>query len=107
MNTALAEPTESASTPASSEERSSVQLAMELLGGARVLQSQVVTDEDAHDLVLRGIPAAAMARLFAGVLTLSTDVVLAAIGVSERSLARRKISRSSVPGSKSGVRVMV
>jgi putative toxin-antitoxin system antitoxin component (TIGR02293 family) len=90
MTTALAEPTASSSTPATSENRSSVQLAMELLGGPRVLHRQVVTDEDAHDLVLRGIPAAAMAKLFAGVLTLSTDVVLAAIGVSERSLARRK-----------------
>jgi uncharacterized protein (DUF2384 family) len=67
---------------------------MELLGGARVLHRQVVTDEDAHDLVLHGIPAAAMAKLFAGVLTLSTEVVLAAIGVSERSLARRKAAPS-------------
>jgi putative toxin-antitoxin system antitoxin component (TIGR02293 family) len=67
-----------------------VQLATELLGGRRVLHHQVASEEDAHDLVLRGIPAEAMARLFASVLSLSSDVLLAAIGVSERSFARRK-----------------
>jgi putative toxin-antitoxin system antitoxin component (TIGR02293 family) len=67
-----------------------VHLAMELLGGRRVLHRDVASDEDAHDLVLRGIPAEAMAKLFAGVLSLSSDLILAAIGVSERSFARRK-----------------
>ena len=90
MSTTVAEPNASSTTPASPEKHSSIQLAMEVLGGRRVLHREVVTDEDAHELVLRGIPAAAMAKLFASVLTLSTDVVLAAIGVSERSLARRK-----------------
>jgi len=80
-------PTESADASSTS---SSVQLAAELLGGRRVLHRNVATEEDAHELVLRGIPAAAMARLFAGVLILSSTVVLATIGVSERSFARRK-----------------
>jgi putative toxin-antitoxin system antitoxin component (TIGR02293 family) len=86
----LAEQTASSSIPVTPEKHSSIKLAMEILGGTRVLHREVVTDADAHELVLRGIPAAAMAKLFASVLTLSTDVVLAAIGVSERSLARRK-----------------
>jgi putative toxin-antitoxin system antitoxin component (TIGR02293 family) len=73
-----------------SSDRSSVQLATELLGGRRVLHRQVATAEDAHELVLRGIPAEAMVKLFAGVLSLSANVLLAAIGVSERSFARRK-----------------
>src|SRR5918994_1884974 len=68
---------------------SSVQLATELLGGRRVLHRQVATEEDAHELVLRGIPAEAMARLFAGV-SLPSNVLLATLGVSERSFARRK-----------------
>jgi putative toxin-antitoxin system antitoxin component (TIGR02293 family) len=67
-----------------------VQLAAELLGGRRVLRRQVATAADAHELVLRGIPAKAMTRLFAGVLSLSSSVLLATIGVSERSFARRK-----------------
>ncbi len=84
MTTALTE------SPEASSVRSSVQLAAELLGGRRVLHRQVVTEEDAHELVLRGIPAEAMAKLFAGVLSLPAKVLLAAIGVSERSFARRK-----------------
>jgi len=68
---------------------SSVQLATELLGGRRVLRRQVATEEDAHELVLRGIPAEAMARLFA-LLSFPSSVLLTTIGVSERSFARRK-----------------
>lgn len=90
MNPAVAEPIARSTTPAASEARSSVQLAMKLLGGRRVLQRQVASDEDAHDLVLRGIPAEALAKLFAAVSSLSPQLVLAAIGVSERSFARRK-----------------
>ncbi len=73
-----------------SSDQSSVQLATELLGGRRVLHRQVATEEDAHELVLRGIPGEAMVKLFAGVLNLSATVLLAAIGISERSYARRK-----------------
>ena len=90
MTTALARPATSSSTPATSDAQSSVQLAMELLGGRRVLHRQVASEKDAHDLVVRGIHAEAMAKLFAGALSLSSDVLLAAIGVSERSFARRK-----------------
>ena len=84
MTTALTESTEAPSA------KSSVQVATELLGGRRVLHRQVTTEEDAHELVLAGIPAEAMAKLFAGVVSLSSHVLLTAIGVSERSFARRK-----------------
>ena len=84
MPTAFTESSEASST------RSSVQLATELLGGRRVLHRHVATEEDAHELVLRGIPAEAMAKLFAAVLSLSSNVLLATMGASERSFARRK-----------------
>ena len=84
MTTVLTDSTETSTA------RSSVQLATELLGGRRVLHRQVATEEDAHELVLRGIPAEAMAKLFAAVVSLSSHVLLAAIGISERSFARRK-----------------
>jgi len=90
MGTATAEPTTRSSPREAIETRTSIQLATEFLGGPRVLHRQIVTDEDAHDLVLNGIPAAAMVKLFTTVSTLSTDLVLDAIGVSERSYARRK-----------------
>jgi putative toxin-antitoxin system antitoxin component (TIGR02293 family) len=77
-------------SPEASPTTSSVQLAVELLGGRRVLHRRVVTEEDAHELVVHGIPAEAMVRLFAGVVSLSSNALLGAIGVSERSFARRK-----------------
>jgi putative toxin-antitoxin system antitoxin component (TIGR02293 family) len=55
-----------------------------------VLRGHVESAENAHDLVLRGIPAAAMLKLFASVRTLSVDLVRDAVGVSERSYARRR-----------------
>jgi len=84
MTTALADP------PETDSGQSSVQLATELLGGRGVLHRQVATEEDAHELVVRGIPAEAMARLLAGVMSLSSTVLLATIGISDRSFARRK-----------------
>jgi putative toxin-antitoxin system antitoxin component (TIGR02293 family) len=92
MTTALIE------SPASASVLSSVQLAAELLGGRRVLRRQVATEEEAHELVLRGIPAEALSRLFASVVSLSSSALLAAIGVSERSFARRKAApRTRLP----------
>ena len=73
-------------------------LAVALLGGPRVLHREVGSDEDAHELISRGIPAAAMTMLFAGVMTISAEVLRAAIGVSERSFARRKAApRARLP----------
>jgi putative toxin-antitoxin system antitoxin component (TIGR02293 family) len=63
-----------------------------------VLHRQVASDEDAHELVLRGLPAEAMTTLVAGVLSLSPDLLRAALGVSERSFARRKAApRTRLP----------
>jgi putative toxin-antitoxin system antitoxin component (TIGR02293 family) len=92
MSATRAEPATSFPAPgrSGSEGRSSFQLTADLLGGAGVLHRQVGSDEEAHDLVARGIPAAAMTRLVDVVMTLSDVAVLAAIGVSERSFARRK-----------------
>lgn len=76
----------------------SVEMASSLLGGRGVLHRRIVSEEDAHELVLHGIPAAAMLRLLATISTLSLDALLRAIGVSERSFARRKAApRARLP----------
>jgi putative toxin-antitoxin system antitoxin component (TIGR02293 family) len=63
-----------------------------------VLHRQVATAEEAHELVLKGIPTEALLRLFAAVSSLSTDALLAAVGVSSRSFARRKAApRTRLP----------
>jgi putative toxin-antitoxin system antitoxin component (TIGR02293 family) len=66
------------------------QLTVQLLGGTRVLHREIRSDAEAHDLVSHGLPAAAMSKLFAVVMILSANDLLEAIGVSERSFARRK-----------------
>jgi putative toxin-antitoxin system antitoxin component (TIGR02293 family) len=90
MTTGIAAMTTGVETSTGAADRSPVLLAVALLGGRRVLHQQVTSADDAHELVLRGIPAEAMARLFAKVSSLPADALLAAIGVSERSFARRK-----------------
>ena len=76
----------------------------ELLGGRRVLHLDVRSEVQAHRLVLDGIPAGAMAGLVAGLGgTLSIESVLGALGVSQRSFARRKAApRRLLPSDESG-----
>jgi putative toxin-antitoxin system antitoxin component (TIGR02293 family) len=76
--------------PSPQETASLLELTATFLGGQRMLRRKVRSEEEAHALVLQGIPAAAMARLFAAVLTISFQDLLSAVGVSERSFARRK-----------------
>jgi len=90
MSIALERPAATKPIPAAPDLPSPTQLAINLLGGARVLRRQVASNEDAHDLVSHGIPAEAMLRLFATVSAIPLDLLREAIGVSERSFARRK-----------------
>ena len=75
----------------------------ELLGGRRVLHLDVTSEVQAHRLVLNGIPAGAMAGLVAGLGGLPIGSVLGALGVSQRSFARRKAApRRLLPSDESG-----
>jgi putative toxin-antitoxin system antitoxin component (TIGR02293 family) len=75
----------------------------ELLGGSRILHGEVSSQEEAHELVLKGLPAGAMAGLVASLESLGFRSVLSALGVSERSFARRKASpRTRLPSDESG-----
>jgi putative toxin-antitoxin system antitoxin component (TIGR02293 family) len=80
-----------------------IQETADLLGGKRVLHRSVASEAEAHELVLKGIPAAAMGNLIGGIAGISLVAVLAAIGVSERSFARRKAApRDRLPIAESG-----
>jgi putative toxin-antitoxin system antitoxin component (TIGR02293 family) len=75
----------------------------DLLGGQRVLKANVTSEVQAHRLVLEGIPSAAMAGLAAAFDRIAVDQILRALGVSQRSFARRKASpRSRLPSDESG-----
>ncbi len=75
----------------------------ELLGGRRVLRDEVTSEVEAHRLVLEGLPAGAMAGLVAGLGAMTFGSILSALGVSERSFARRKASpKARLPSDESG-----
>ena len=74
-----------------------------LLGGTRILRDEVTSEVEAHRLVLEGLPAGAMAGLVASLSAMTFGSVLGALGVSERSFARRKASpKTRLPSDESG-----
>ncbi|MFV0334249.1 MAG: antitoxin Xre/MbcA/ParS toxin-binding domain-containing protein [Tropicimonas sp.] len=65
--------------------------AYRLLGGDKVMHAAVSNSLDAHDLIVRGIPSKSLLHLVDGVRILATgDVLNKAIGISIRTLQRRK-----------------
>ena len=64
---------------------------VEMLGGAKVLKSKIKTPLDVHDLLLRGLPGAALTHLV-GTLALlrDPDSLEKAVGISLRTFQRRK-----------------
>lgn len=72
-------------------EDDTVKSVVKLLGGKRVLRKTVATPLDAHDLILNGLPSAALLHLAETIVGLQVEQVLKrAIGVSIRTLQRRK-----------------
>jgi len=66
-------------------------LVVDLLGGSKVLMRKVRTPLDAHELLLRGLPGAALTYLVDSLLLIHDPVSLEkAVGVSWRTFQRRK-----------------
>ena len=85
--TSMAEPV-SASSPDMAEGTREIAA---LLGGPFLLGRAVGTEAEAHDLILRGIPSAALVHLLDGLSVLRGQVaVQEALGLSVRTLQRRK-----------------
>ena len=88
--TAIAEQIDSASGGASVRESEAAR-AYRLLGGRKIMKRTVQNSLDAHDVIVEGIPAKSLLHLVDGVRVLSTgDVLNKAIGISIRTLQRRK-----------------
>ncbi|WP_420411144.1 type II toxin-antitoxin system Xre/ParS family antitoxin [Roseibium sp.] len=65
--------------------------AYRLLGGRKIMKRPVNDSLDAHDIIVQGLPAKSLLHLVEGVHVLSTgDVLNKAIGISIRTLQRRK-----------------
>lgn len=68
-----------------------LQRVAELLGGSRVLSRKVVSGLDAHELILRGLPASALDHLVGRLRILhKADSLEKAVGMSVRTYQRRK-----------------
>lgn len=83
-----------------------VERAVSLLGGPKVLKRQVKSALDAHELLLSGIPSSALLHLLSDAMTLGAqEVVETAMGISLRTLQRRKKSEDSILSADQGNRV--
>jgi putative toxin-antitoxin system antitoxin component (TIGR02293 family) len=70
-------------------EKSDIQTAAELLGGARILRHRPGTPVEVHDLILRGLPVESVAFLITRVVNLpKATVVEKGIGISQRTMQR-------------------
>ncbi len=80
-------------TPAAPE--NDVIRAYALLGGDRIMKRTVRNTLDAHDLIVEGIPSRSLLHLVEGVRFLASgDALNKAIGISIRTLQRRKADTS-------------
>ena len=64
--------------------------ASNLLGGRKVLGSSIESELDAHELLRRGLPRAALSTLVENLHVISVDEASEALGVSVRTLQRHK-----------------
>lgn len=63
--------------------------AAEFLGGSAAIRRTVKTEFDVHDVLLNGLPSAALSHLLEQVIELDPEDVLKAVGVSARTVQRR------------------
>ena len=63
--------------------------AAEFLGGSAAIRRTVKTEFDVHDVLLHGLPSAALSHLLEQVIELDPEDVLKAVGVSARTVQRR------------------
>lgn len=89
--TAITEALEPVAQTGSAAQENEAIRAFRLLGGRKIMKRTVRDSLDAHDVIVKGLPAKSLLHLVEGVRVLSTgDVLNKAIGISIRTLQRRK-----------------
>ena len=71
-------------------ESGSLQETSDLLGGSQILGSQIKSELDAHELLHRGLPRAALSKLVDNLHVIQVDEATEALGMSLRTLQRHK-----------------
>ncbi|MDE4063968.1 antitoxin Xre-like helix-turn-helix domain-containing protein [Phaeobacter gallaeciensis] len=85
-------------SPVPAELKNEAMRAFDLLGGCKVMNRNVHSSLDAHDLIIEGIPSQALLHLVDGVRVLMVDDVLnKTIGMSLHTLQRRTAEASGKP----------
>ena len=88
------------STAASQDE---ITRTFEILGGRKTISAPVASTLDVHDLILRGLPAAALERLVASARLAASDATFESIlGISTRTFQRRMRDREALSPEQSG-----
>lgn len=65
--------------------------AFDVLGGAKTIKTEIENEIDAHDFLMKGVPVAALFELIDQfVLLQTTDVLEKAIGMSTRTMQRKR-----------------
>src|SRR6266481_4276922 len=78
-------------TVSRSAEAPAFELVADLLGGSKLLKWQLKGPLDAHDMLLRGLPGAALSYLVDSLVLLHDPLSLEkAVGISLRTLQRRR-----------------
>ena len=72
------------------EIESSLQETSDLLGGSQILGSKIRSELDAHELLHRGLPRAALSKLVDNLHVIQVDEATEAMGMSLRTLQRHK-----------------
>ena len=67
-----------------------IQETSDLLGGSQILGSQIKSELDAHELLRRGLPRAALSKLVDNLHVIQVDEATVAMGMSLRTLQRHK-----------------
>lgn len=76
-------------------EQSELVRVVDLLGGAATFDRDLTTTLDAHEMIIEGFPGVVLTKLVANVsLIQSSDALEKAIGISQRTLQRRKAEAS-------------
>lgn len=65
--------------------------AFDILGGAKTIKTKIESEIDAHDFLMKGVPVAALFKLMDHFVFLqTTDVLEKAIGMSTRTMQRKR-----------------
>lgn len=79
---------------------------MELFGGPKVLKHRLSSPIEAHEMILKGLPSAALEKFVARLTVMKpSDIFEKGLGISERTFQRHKADRSGTLSAEQSSRI--